>query len=82
MIIRFDHGKFWLVIGLEDGYDLDTLSEAGAAPRSRGHHDTSGDTCNVTPEIRANPGAVKRVRNATSLAHSKDWKCLQSMLSK
>ena len=34
-----------LVIGLEDGYDLDTLSEAGAAPRTRGHHDTSGDTC-------------------------------------
>ena len=61
-----------LVMALEGGYNLDTLSEAGAscAHALLGHVDT------VSRETRADQDAVKSVRNVIS-AHKKYWKCLQ-----
>ena len=66
-----------LVIALEGGYSLDTLSEAGAlcAHALLGHVDTL-TRVNVSRETRADQEAVKSVRNVIR-AHGKYWKCLQ-----
>ena len=71
-----------LVIALEGGYNLDTLAEAGAAcAHALLGHVAAMTRVNVTPETRADPGAVESVGNVIR-AHSKYWKCPQSMLSK
>ena len=66
-----------LVIALEGGYSLDTLSEAGAlcAHALLGHVDTL-TRVNVCRETLAHQEAVKTVRNVIK-THGKYWKCLQ-----
>ena len=66
-----------LVMALEGGYNLDTLSEAGAscARALLGHVDTM-TRVNVSRDTRADQDAVKSVRNVIR-AHKKYWKCLQ-----
>ena len=63
-------------MALEGGYNLDTLSEAGAscAHALLGHVDTL-TRVNVSRETRADQEAVKSVRNVIR-AHGKYWKCL------
>ena len=64
-----------LVMALEGGYNLDTLSEAGAscAHALLGHVDT---VTRVNVSRETDQEAVKSVRNVIS-AHKKYWKCLQ-----
>lgn len=64
-------------MALEGGYNLDTLSEAGAmcAHALLGHVGTQ-TRVNVSRETRADQEAVKSVRNVIR-AHGKFWKCLQ-----